>query len=157
MLKYLKLFLILGLILLSSLAYSQYRASEYLWSISDEILLVKVSDEIPNIFMSLMTCKSDVKVQIVEKLKLTRLSQNIQTVHFIRLISCDMKSVFPEKKKLARDKEYIIFLSSESPGSIQRPGEPQITTYGLSDLVLGIQESNDDLKDYLKNKQREKH
>ncbi|MBX2901702.1 MAG: hypothetical protein KF775_18780 [Cyclobacteriaceae bacterium] len=157
MLKYLRLFLVFWLVSLSSLAYSQYRASEYLWSISDEILLVKVSDEVPDTFMSLMTCKSDVKVRVVEKLKLTRLPQDIETVHFVRLIGCDMKSDFPEEKKLGKDKEYIIFLLSASPGSIQHQGEPKITIYGLADLVLGIQESNDDLKSYLKNKQREKH
>jgi hypothetical protein len=56
---------------------------------------------VPDTFMSLMTCKSDVKVQVVEKLKLTRLTQDTETVHFVRLIACDMKS-FPGRKKIKK-------------------------------------------------------
>ena len=142
--------------MLNSLAYSQYRASEYLWSLSDEVLLVKVLQEEPELWRSITTCTSDVTVGVLTIYKSQRIAQDVKQLTFARLFDCSTTPNANDAPMLKKDKQYIIFLSSENLGEVEHAGEAKKKVYALVDLVLGIQEYSNELEGFLKSKQREK-
>jgi len=156
MLKYLRTTIVFGLILLSSLAYSQYQVSEHLWTSSDEIVLIKVIDEKAELWQSLTGCKSYVTVEIIRTYKSKRFAPELKQLIFERLFNCSKEHGATNAPKLKRDMQYIIFLSSENPGEVIHPGEATRKIYHLIDLGLGILEFNDQLEGFLSTKQREK-
>jgi len=143
--------------MLNSLAYSQYSVSEHLWSVSDEILLVRVLKEQPDLLRSITTCTSEVTVEVVNRYKTLRLGSEEKQLTFSRLYYCSMESPVTDGDMLKQDKQYVIFLSSEKPGTIKRTGEAARKIYSLTDLLLGVLEYSKDLEEYLQSKQREKH
>lgn len=154
MLRYLKAVIIFGLLLPNSLAYSQYRASDNLWTLSDEILLIKVTNEEFELAQSLH-CTSFVTVEVLKNYKSTRLAADLKQLVFTRLYDCSKKPVV-DSAKLKRERQYIIFLSSQPHGEVQRAGEAKERFYSLADIALGIQEYTDQLEEFLLTKQREK-
>jgi len=157
MLQYLRGIIFLGCLMLNSLAYSQYTVSEHLWSSADEILLVRVIEEKPELWRSITTCTSDVIVQIVNTYKSTRFASDVKNVIFARLYDCSKEPIASNASMLKKDKRYIIFLLSKEPSEVEIAEEGKKKIYSLSDLALGILEYNDQLEGFLKSKQRAKH
>lgn len=157
MLKYRKATLIFGLTMLTRLAYCQYEASEYLWSHSDEVLLVRIIKEEPDLLRSITTCTSRVTVEISSVFKGKRFTGDTKQVVFVRLYYCSMEQPITEGDMLRKDKQYALFLSSENPGEFSRAGESSRKIYPLVDNLLGIQEYTKDWEGFLLTKQREKY
>lgn len=88
-----------------------YESVDYLYSKSDEILVIKVSGE-KTASESFMTCKSYVSAEISEQLKITKLKVDTKSIQFVRILRCAEGSVFPSERILGKEKRYIVFLSS---------------------------------------------
>jgi len=149
-----RIIVIIGLLLFSTTTKGQGTAAfEFLYSLSDEIIVVRNTNE-RTVSESLIQCKCYVDAEVVERLKVNRLLPDEKIIHFVRILSCDDRGSVPEGLLLNKNKKYIIFLSSESPGydTIRNNKE-----YTLSDYILGIQEYSEDLAKYLRSKQRVKH
>src|SRR5690348_428754 len=111
-----RIIVIIGLLLSSIATKGQgIPAFEFLYSISDEIVVVKNTSE-RAASQSLLQCKCYVDAEVVEVLKVERLLPDEKIIHFVRILSCDMKGKVPESQLLDKSKQYIIFLSSETPG-----------------------------------------
>ncbi|NOS93401.1 MAG: hypothetical protein HOP30_15890 [Cyclobacteriaceae bacterium] len=146
-----RIIIIIGLMLFSTITKGQgIAAFEFLYSLSDEIIVVKITNE-RTASESLIQCKSYVDARIVEGLKVKRLLPDEKIIHFVRILSCNEKGNVPEGLLLDKSKQYIIFLSSESPGYDTIGNHKE---YALSDYILGIQEYSEDLAKYLRSKQR---
>jgi hypothetical protein len=159
MLKYLKL-IVFCIVVPNSLAYCQnptfdgFKATEYLMALSDEILLIKVTNEQFEFGQSLH-CTSIATVQVLKKYKLTKVPTDQTLLLFSRSYDCSHGPV-ADSAKLKRDQLYLLFLSSKRNGSLERPGEIAKEIYQLSDHGLGVQEYNDQLGEFLITKQMEK-
>lgn len=150
MLSYVKSIIISVALVSGSLVYGQYRATEALWNLSDEILLITVTHEEKPLLQSLTDCKSHVTAGIVKSYKTTRLSPELKQLIFLRMFDCENGN-----QKLMQNKQYIVFLSSENPGYVQASREEKKIVYPLSDLVLGIQLYNEPLEEFLLTKQKQ--
>ena len=136
-----------------SLAFGQgYESIDYLYSKSDEILVVKVLGE-KTASESYMTCKSYVTAEVAQQLKITRLNANTRNVQFVRILGCAKGSIFPHERILENGKRFIVFLSSANPGY---DNLRNVSEYSLTDYILGLQPYTEDLFEYLQIKQREK-
>lgn len=82
-------------------------AADYMYSIADEIIVIKVIDESNKGYVSLRTCESHVYAKIIEVIKATRLPSGDTTLLFSRIVDCDMTEIFPEKRKLKKGKRYL--------------------------------------------------
>jgi len=145
---------VMALLLVSTFASGQgSSAFEFLYSITDEIVIIKPLDE-RAASESLIQCKSYVEAEVIENLKIKRFSANERIIHFVRILSCNEKVTVPEKLLLDKNKQYIVFLSSEVPGYdlIRKYKE-----YALSDHILGIREYDEDLAKYIRSKQKKKN
>ncbi|HEY5747614.1 MAG TPA: hypothetical protein VIU12_16180 [Chryseolinea sp.] len=127
--------------------YTHYEAIDCLCATADEILLVNVIEDKPDIWWSsLATCFSDTKAAVTETFKVTRFS-GAHEVEFRRLMDCVDTLLFPKEKLLKVGQSYIIFLSSSRPVANSHIGQVK---YVVSDYILGVQELNDDLYRHLK-------
>jgi len=139
---------------LNMAAYAQkHPALECLYSLSSEVVLVRVTDERPKT-QSFMTCTSDVTGEIVEVLKGSNLSADTRSLQFIRFLDCRENGTINPDKLLSKGKQYIVFFSSEPPGYDKITKQK---TYPLSDNILGVQEYKVDLLIFLRRQAIEKH
>jgi len=145
---------VMALLLVRTFASGQgSSAFEFLYSITDEIVILKPINE-RTASESLIQCKAYVEAEVIENLKVKRFSSNERIIHFVRILSCNEKITVSENLLLDKNKQYIVFLSSEDPGyDLMRKHKE----YGLSDLILGVHEYDEDLAKYIRSKQKLKN
>jgi len=121
-------------------------ALERLYSISDEVLIVRVTHEQSGQH-SALDCSSYVDAEIVEKFKSRNIAKDSSVVHFIRPIECD-ENVKPSEDVLEKGHpHYIVFLSSANPAT-RFP--PRREFFYLSDTGLGLQLESKHLVGYIR-------
>ncbi len=150
MIKLTRSVLILSLCMVNAFArcqYTHYEAIDRLCATADEILLINIVEDKPDVGWSrLSTCFSFVKATVADTFKITKFSGAHELV-FRRMMSCVDTLDFPKEKLLKIGQPYIVFLSSWLSTDDNPAGTVK---YSPSDYILGIQESNDDLYQYLK-------
>lgn len=137
------------MLLLCESSIAQTPVTEQMWALSDEVLLVTVMDEKPNLLSSAYYCSAILYVEIESLYKDSRLTLDTKPLLVSRHYYCPSETKLKDLA-LNTDKKYILFISSKTPGNVRFGDQPSQPLYSLVDTILGIQEYESGLDEFLK-------
>lgn len=125
-------------------------AIDKLKAISDEILLIKVTNDSTVHLMENFRCYSAVYGDVIEIFKRTKIPSDRKKLIVFRGAKCD-ETGFPLEMKLLLGQQYFVFLSTEFMTEKEiKSDQANPVQFNVSDVYLGILLYNEDLHKYLK-------